>query len=173
MTDPARIGLFILEVKDKNMDTIYHLTKQGLAKLEKEYKDLLRLKVEKTTGDDVPAILHSEEANPEYLSLQEDLMLLESRVGELEKVLHNAEIIELPEKTKRDQIQLGATILVEVDDGKIDEFQIIGTLEADPFLGKISDESPVGRALLGKKIGERVIISSPRKTIYTVKEITY
>jgi transcription elongation factor GreA len=62
--------------------------------------------------------------------------------------------------------------VVEVD-GQIDEFTILGTLEANPSIGKISNESPVGRALLSHKAGEEIIISSNIKTIYKIKEIRY
>jgi transcription elongation factor GreA len=63
-------------------------------------------------------------------------------------------------------------VVVEVN-GEEDEFQIVGTLEANPLLGKISNESPVGSALMGKKVGDEIIISSPVKTVYKIKKIKY
>jgi transcription elongation factor GreA len=67
---------------------------------------------------------------------------------------------------------LGATVLCEVD-GETAEFQIVGTLESQPLLGKISNESPVGKALLGHKVGETVVVSSTMKTRYKIVKVWY
>lgn len=149
----------------------FYLTKQGLEKIKREYQDLKELKLVKTKGES-PKILHSEDLNPEYLAFQEDVSFLEARMIELENTLKNVELIKTPQKGKRDIVGLGATVLVEVD-GQTDEFTIIGSLEANPSVGKISNESPVGKALLGQKIGDEVIVSSPIKTIYKIKKIKY
>lgn len=149
----------------------FYLTKKGLEDLEKEYKVLKNLRFAKTKGE-VPKIWESEDLNPEYLSFQEDLSFLETRIAELENILKNVELIKTPSKKKRDVIGLGATVVVEVDGDK-DEFRVVGTLEANPSLGKISNESPVGRALLGHKVGDEVIISSPIKTVYKINKIKY
>ena len=149
----------------------FYLTKEGLERMKKEYQDLKNLKLSKTKGE-IPKIWHSEDLNPEYLSFQEDLNFLESRIAELEYILKNAELIKPPPKEKQNIINLGATVTVEVD-GQTDEFEIVGTLEANPAIGKISNESPVGRALLGHKVGDEVVISSPIQTTYKIKRIRY
>lgn len=149
----------------------FYLTKEGLEKIKKEYADLKNLKLSKTKGE-IPKIWHSEDLNPEYISFQEDLSFLETRLVELENIFKNAELIKSPPKEKRGIVNLGATILVEVD-GQNDEFTIIGSLEANPSLGKISNESPVGGALLGHQAGDEVVVSSPIKTIYKIKKIRY
>jgi len=149
----------------------YYLTKEGLERIKKEYEDLKQIKLSKTKGD-VPRVLQSEDLNAEYLAFQEDMGFLDSKRIELEHILKNTEIIKNPDKDKQKAINLGATVLVDVN-GQSDEFTIIGTLEANPALGKISNESPVGRALLGHKIGEEVAVSSPVKTIYRIKKIKY
>jgi len=150
----------------------FYLTKEGLERMKKEYHDLRELKLAKTKGES-PKILHSEDLNPEYLAFQEDLSFLEIRLSELENILKNAELIKSPtSKDKQKIINLGATVLVEVD-GQKDEFTLVGSLEANPSLGKISNESPVGRALLGHKIGDQVTVSSPIQTIYKIKKIKY
>lgn len=149
----------------------FYLTKEGLEKIKKEYQGLKNLKLSKTKGE-VPKIWHSEDLNPEYLSFQEDLSFLETRLAELEYILKNAELIQLPSKEKQNIINLGVQVIVEVD-GQNDEFTIVGTLEANPAIGKISNESPVGRALLGHKVGDAVVISSPIQTIYKIKKIKY
>ena len=149
----------------------FYLTKEGLEKIKKEYRDLKNLKLSKTKRE-VPKIWHSEDLNPEYLSFQEDLSFLETRLAELEYILKNAQLIKPPLKEKQKVINLGARVLVEVD-GQNDEFTIVGTLEANPAIGKISNESPVGRALLGHKVGDAVVISSPIQTVYKIKKIKY
>lgn len=150
---------------------IFYLTEEGLQKIKREYRNLLVLKKSKTKRE-APKILESEEVNPEYLTFQEDLGFLEARIAELKNILKNVQLIKAPPKERQDIVDLGATVLVEVD-GQLDEFEIVGTLEANPSLGKISNESPVGKSLLGHKVGDEVIVSSPIKTIYRIKEIRY
>ena len=154
-----------------NREKKFYLTKEGLEKRKREYQDLQKIKSLKASGN-VPNIFHSEEINPEYISYQEDLLLLENRLAELEDILKNFQLIKSPSKEKQNIISLGARVLVEVD-GQEDEFEIVGTLEANPPLGKISNESPVGRALLGHRVGDEVVVSSPIKTIYKIKKIKY
>ena len=153
------------------MEKKFYLTKEGLEKIKKEYEDLRKLKLSKTRGE-IPKIWHSEDLNPKYLAFQEDLSFLEARLIELEHILKNVEIIKLPLGEKRNVVDLGARVLVEVD-GQSDEFTIVGTLEANPAIGKISNESPVGRALLGHKVGDAVVVSSPIQTVYKIKKIKY
>lgn len=154
-------------------ETKYYVTKQGFQKIEKDYQNLLEFKKKKTTGDEVPSIWHSEEVNSDYLAFQEDMSLLEAKLVELELILKNAELITLPPKKDRGIVSIGARITVKVDDGQVDEFDIVGTIEANPSLGRISNESPVGNAFLGKKMGEEVVVSSPKKTVYRIVKIQY
>ncbi len=149
----------------------FYLTKEGLKKIKKEYEELKALKFSKTKGE-IPKIWHSEDLNPEYLSFQEDLSFLETKLAELENILKNVEPIKRPAKEKQGVVSLGATVMVGVD-GQNDEFTIVGSLEANPSLGRISDESPVGNALLGHRAGDEIVVSSPIKTIYKVKKIKY
>jgi len=149
----------------------FYLTKKGLEGFKKEYETLKDLRIAKTKGK-VPKIWESEDLNPEYLSFQEDLNFLETRIAELENIFKNACLIIHPLKKELNVVNLGATVRVKVGEEK-DEFTIVGTLEAKPSLGKISNESPVGMALLGHKVGDEVLISSPIKTIYKIKKIKY
>ena len=150
----------------------FYLTKEGLERIKREYKYLKELKLAKTKGEESPKILHSEDLNPEYLAFQEDISFLETRIAELENIQKNVELIKPPAKDKQNIINLGATVLVEVD-GQKDEFTLVGSLEANPSIGRISNESPVGKALLGHRAGEEVIVSSPIKTTYKIKKIKY
>ena len=149
----------------------FYLTKEGLERLKREYEELKELKLAKTKGES-PKILHSEDLNPEYLAFQEDISFLESRMIELENIFKNVELIRAPKKEKQNVIDLGATVLVNVD-GQNDEFTLVGSLEANPSIGKISNESPVGKALLGHKVGDSVVVSSPIQTVYKIKKIKY
>ncbi|MCH7552154.1 hypothetical protein IIB49_02075, partial [Patescibacteria group bacterium] len=76
----------------------YYVTKHGFKKIEKDYQSLLEFKKKKATGDEVPNSWHSEDINPEYLSFQEDMSVLEARLVELEIILKNTELITLPQK---------------------------------------------------------------------------
>ncbi len=149
----------------------YYLTEKGLERLKNEAKTLRDFKLMKTKGE-VPKILQSEDLNPEYLSFQEDLSLVETRLADLDYILKNAELIKIPPKREQNIIGLGAMVLVEIE-GKEDEFEIVGSLEANPALGRISNESPVGKMLVGHKVGDAVVVSSPLKTIYRIKKVTY
>ena len=100
------------------------------------------------------------------------MSFLETRVAELGNILKNVELIKSPPKGKSKVINLGATVVVKIEEEK-DEFTIVGTLEANPSLGMVSNESPVGRALLGHKAGDEVVVSSPIKTIYKIKKVKY
>ena len=153
------------------MEKKFYLTKEGLDRIEREFNDLRNLRLTKTAGD-VPKIWHSEDLNPEYLTFQEDLNLLETRITELEYIIKNCEVIKPPLKNKQDILNIGATVLVDID-GQTDEYEIVGTLEANPALGRISNESPVGRALLGHKVGEEVVVQSPLKIKYKILKIKY
>lgn len=149
----------------------FYLTKDGLEKIKKEYEDLKNLRLAKTRGES-PKIWESEDLNPEYLAFQEDLSFLETKIGELEYIIKNAELIKPPEKGKQGIIGLGAQVAVQIG-SEVDNFVIVGSLEANPALGRISDESPVGQALLGRRVGEEICVSSPVATIYKIKKIRY
>ncbi len=158
-----------LEVDILGMTQKFYLTPQGLKKLKKEYQALKKLRFSKINGE-IPKILHSEDVNPEYLSFREDLSFLEKRMEELDNIFKNVELIRPSSKGEKKAVGLGTEVTIDVD-GQIDKFEIVGTLEANPSLGKISNESPVGMALLGHKVGDEIVISSPIKIVYKIKRI--
>jgi Transcription elongation factor len=151
---------------------IFYITKGKLQELKKEYEELLEVERKKSLGQEAPKILESEDLNPEFVSFQEDIGFLRSRIDELKNIIERHELIKNPAKDRQGVVGLGAKVKIAVDDQK-DEFVIVGTLEANPVLGKISNESPVGKALLGHKIGDEVVISSPVKITYKIKNIKY
>lgn len=96
--------------------------------------------------------------NSEYDAAMEEQAMAESRILELENILRGAKVIVEP--NNQDFVVIGSTVKIEMDDG-IDEFTIVGRVEADPSKKKISNESPLGEALLGSKTGETVEVTTP------------
>ena len=153
------------------MDKKYYLTQEGFEEKKAEYEKLKTLRTSKIS-EDVPRILESEDLNPEYVSFQEDMGRIDGEIAELENIFKNAIIIDSKKMQKVEgAVNVGSKILVEINGKDEDEFTIVGTLEAQPTLGKISNESPVGKALLGHRAGEVVIVSSPLKATYKIKKI--
>ena len=141
------------------MDKKFILTRQGLTSLKSEYDELTKVK----RSQIIKRIQIAREfgdlsENSEYDAAKEEQSLLETRITQLEDVLKRAQIIE-PVK-KADFVVIGSTIVVEIE-GEKDEFTIVGTIEADPSKKKISNESPVGTAMLGAKVGEVVEVVTP------------
>jgi len=140
----------------------FHLTKEGIAELEAELKQLVaergpiaeRIKTAREFGD------LSE--NAEYTAARQEQEKTESRIAEIENILQNVKDITKPRSEGK--VQLGSTVSLKSENGKTKNFQVVGTVEADPLNGKISDESPIGQALLGKKVGEEVEIKTPAET---------
>ena len=140
------------------------LTKEGLAELQAELDDLKQnvrpevisqIKEARAQGD------LSE--NAEYHAARDRQGQVEARIKELEYLIDNATIIE---DKKSNTVQVGSTVEIKyIDDGEIETYYIVGSTEADPSNGKISDESPVGSALLGKKVGDVVEIPAPAGSI--------
>src|SRR3989344_8372839 len=151
---------------------IFYITRAKLEEFKKEYNELLEIERQKTVGQEATKIFESENMNPEFVTFQEDMGFLRSRIDELREILENYEIIKNPPKDKAGEVRIGATVKVDIN-GIKDNFTIVGTLEANPALGKISNESLVRKALLGRKIGEEVVIDSPVKRTYKIKSIKY
>lgn len=96
--------------------------------------------------------------NSEYDSAMEDQALTENRIAELENILKGAKVIQ--HEHNNDFVVIGSTVKIEMDDG-LDEFTIVGRVEADPSKKRISNESPLGSTLLGAKKGEVVEVTTP------------
>ncbi|WP_028274723.1 transcription elongation factor GreA [Atopococcus tabaci] len=143
-------------------DKVYPMTLEGKEKLEKELDHLKsvkrkevveRIKIARSFGD------LSE--NSEYESAKDEQAFVEGRISTLENMLQHAEIIDSSNGAK-DEVSLGRTVtFVELPDEEEEEYTIVGKAEADPFSGKISNESPIAQALLGKKVGDEVAIETP------------
>jgi len=135
------------------------LTQKGLDQIKAEYDALISVKRPQITRRIQRAREFGDlSENSEYDAAKEEQSLLEARISQLEEVLPHAQII-TPVQTA-DFVVIGSTVVVEID-GQVEEFTIVGSMEADPAARKISNESPVGAALLGAKIGEVVEVVTP------------
>ncbi len=152
------------------MKKLFHMTKEGAADLKTELVTLMaergpiaeRIKTAREFGDLAE--------NAEYSSARIEQEKLESRISEVEHILQNLEIIKAPKGDSK--VQLGSKVKLS-GNRKTKEFQVVGTVEADPLNGKISDESPIGMALLGKAVGDEVEINTPAEThMYTISHIS-
>jgi transcription elongation factor GreA len=137
-----------------------YLTPEGAEKLQEELLHLegpareklaLRLKSAIEMGD------LSE--NADYIKAKEDQSFLEGRIEEIKYLLHKAEIIQ--ENTNFDSIIIGAKVTIQEHDCEPEIYHLVGSKEANPGDGRISNASPIGQALLGKKIGEQVTANTP------------
>ena len=106
--------------------------------------------------------------NAEYDSAREEQAKLEARIKEVEYILEHATIID-DAQTEKDKLTIGSTVSLQYDgDDEVEEYRIVGSQEADPFNNKISNESPIAMAILGKKVGDMAEVDSPNGT-YKVK----
>ncbi|NQT67495.1 MAG: transcription elongation factor GreA [Actinobacteria bacterium] len=143
----------------------YRLTKEGYEELLKEMENLVnnkrkeiagRLRDAKNSGGDLTE-------NSEYEYAKNDQAFTEGRIEQINEILSNYIIIE--KKENKGFVDLGVTVVVRDVDKKMDkEFKIVSSIESDPEKNKISDESPMGRALLDKKIGDEVLVKTPEDT---------
>lgn len=154
-------------IMDTN-DKIY-LTKEGLAELKREYEEmtvkkrpdvLARVTQARNMGD------LSE--NAEYVASREELSFIDGRIDELEVLLKKAVVIHNG-STSNHVVKLGSTVTLEAY-GKKDIFTVVGEWEADPINKKISHQSPLGRVLIGRKVGEKVQVEAPvgKLTYYVI-----
>lgn len=153
------------------MNKPFRLTKAGIAELQSELQSLLRergpvserIKTAREFGDLAE--------NAEYSAARAEQDKNEARIAEIERILQNAELI--GDSKNNGKVDLGSTVKLRSTNGKAKEFQVVGTVEADPLNGKISDESPIGKELLGKKIGDEIEIKMPAETtVYKIAEIS-
>lgn len=161
---PNLEGFFI----DMDSKKIY-LTKEGLEELKQEFEELSKVKRPEILNRVSQARNMGDlSENAEYTVAREELSFIDGRIEELEELLKQAVLIS---NNHSSTIKLGSTVKVTTTDGK-EEFTVVGEWEADPKDRKISHESPLGKALLGKKVGEKVEVEAPAgKIIYTIEAI--
>ncbi len=152
------------------MNKQFHLTQEGVDELKQELDQLIsqrseiaeRIKTAREFGDLAE--------NAEYSAARQEQEKAENRISEIEHILQNVEIIKKQNGDSK-EVRLGSKVTLKA--GKSSkELQVVGTVEADPLEGKISDESPIGQALLKKKIGDDVELKTGNGTqIYTIEAI--
>ena len=148
------------------MAEVILLTQEGYDKIVAEYEDLVTVKRKEVAERIKEAIAYGDiSENSEYDSAKNEQAELEERVMKLENMMRNAKILDHSEISD-DVVNVGLKVKIkEVGTSDIIEYTIVGSTEADPFEGKISNESEVGKQLLGKKVGEEVDVSVPDGTI--------
>lgn len=139
----------------------YQMTAEGKIQLEKELEDLKmvkrpevinRIKIARSFGD------LSE--NSEYSSAKDEQSVLESRVAQIQEMLQYADVVDTSEVAS-DEVSVGKKVTFEEDGEEPESYTIVGTAEADPMSGKISNDSPIAKSLIGKKVGDLVEIKTP------------
>ena len=140
--------------------SISYITKEGLEKLKEELHQLKKVKMPKVIERIATAKeLGDLSENAEYHDAKDEQGFIAGRISELENKLNKSEIIEV--KIDRETVSIGCTIKAMCGDREV-KYTIVGSNEADPAEGKISNESPIARAFLGRKIGEKVIVKIPK-----------
>ena len=149
------------------MKKAYQLTPAGKQELENELEEL-----KSRRGEIAQKIADARDfgdlsENAEWDAARDEQAQVETRIAEIEDILLNAVIIK---PNSSGVVSVGNTVVLK--DVKVVEYTIVGSVEADPLEGKISDESPIGQALLGKKVGDKVTIKTPGGEVhYTIQEI--
>ena len=147
------------------MNKVYQITESGQRELERELDELKSRRGE--IADKIAAARDFGDLseNAEYDAAREAQGLLETRITEIETILQNASIIQAGSSST---VTLGSTVELEAN-GKTVVYTVVGPVEADPLEGKVSNESPIGQALMGKAVGDTVTISTPKGELaYTV-----
>ena len=150
--------------------TSQFLTKEGFAKLEEELNYLRtekRKEVAQRLHEAAESSLGEFVEDPEFEAAKNEQSFVEGRIRELELLLANAKLIE-KKKSKNGAVEIGSTVVIKEGRYKPEEYRIVGAAEANPEDGKVSHVSPLGKALIGKKAGEKAEVEAPSGS-FTVK----
>jgi transcription elongation factor GreA len=157
-------------------EKVFYVTQEGLDALEKELNDL-KVNGRREVADKIKVALSYGDLseNSEYDEAKNDQAILEARIADLEVMLSNAQVIERNE-LDNDVVHIGSEIEVTMKRAggaeSTRKFSIVGSNEANPREGRISDESAVGKALIGKKVGESVEVETPAGiTVYVILSV--
>jgi len=148
------------------------LTPEGLKRFQDELDYLLSTRRHEVAEQIHKAIESGSTVNnAEYDDAKNEQAFVEGRILTLETMIKNAKIIDSADE-KHDRVKLGLTVTVRAQDGVNEQYTIVGSVEANPAEGKISNESPIGRALIGKKVGSKIHVQVPSGAIvFTIIEI--
>ena len=150
------------------------ITREGFKKLQAEFDQLWRVERPKVTTEVMWAAAQGDRSeNAEYIYGKRRLREIDRRVRFIKKRMESVTVVET-QPAQADKIFFGATVEVQDDDGKCSRYRLIGTDEIDLKRGWISIESPIGRALLGKSVGDEAFVQRPKgETVLTVRSISY
>jgi transcription elongation factor GreA len=139
------------------------MTREGIERLEKELDHLRNVRRQEVADRIHEAKeLASAQNNAEYEEAKNEQAFVEGRIMTLEHLLQNATLIDEEAAHHASRVQLGSTVTVSTSEGKTTDYTIVGAAEARPTEGLISNESPVGRALLGKRVGDEIQVQVPK-----------
>ena len=151
------------------MKKTYQITEAGKVDLEKELAELKGRRGEIAEKIAAARDFGDLSENAEYDAAREEQGLVETRILEIEDILQNAEIIK---SNGSSSVGLGSTVELQCPEKTV-TYTVVGPVEADPLAGRISDQSPIGKELIGKKIGDEVTIKTPKAEItYIIKSIS-
>ena len=138
------------------------LTRAGLERLEAELHELRTVRrAEVATAIREAQELGTAQIDGQYEEAKNQQAFLEGRIREIERMLELAQVIDEEAAHHSKEVRVGSTVTLKRDNGKKQTYQLVGPAEANPLEGRISHESPVGRALLGKKRGDKVQVNAP------------
>ena len=142
------------------------ITAEGRAELERELESLIARRPEITEKIATARSYGDLSENEDYSAARGEQKVVEGRILEIQEILKHAKIIRAGKKTK---VAMGATVTIE-SDSKTQTYTVVGAVEANPLEGKISDESPIGKALMGQKVGDTITL--PNRKVYKITEIS-
>jgi len=142
------------------------MTRSGVDKLEAELGQLIESRPDIAQKIKIAREFGDLSENSEYHAAMDEHQKTEGRIGEIEYIMKNVEIVGKPKNIT--EVEIGNTVDLKSDTGK-KTFQVVGSVEADPSQNKISNESPLGAGLIGKKVGDKIEVGN---TTYTIKTIS-
>ena len=142
------------------------ITAEGRKELEQELADLIARRPEITEKIATARSYGDLSENEDYSAARGEQKVVEGRILEIQDILKHDKIIKAGKKTK---VAMGATVTIE-SNGKTQTYTVVGAVEANPLEGKISDESPIGQALMGQKVGDTITL--PNRKVYKITEIS-
>ncbi|MDQ3514700.1 MAG: transcription elongation factor GreA [Chloroflexota bacterium] len=137
------------------------VTREGLTQAKDELRDLKEVRRPRIIEAVADARSHGDlRENAAYDAARHDQAMMEKRIGDLEALINNAQIIDDMPNTNPDVVSLGNTVVIDFD-GEEERYKIVGAIEAKPTANRISNESPLGKALLGRRVGQDTLFTTP------------
>ena len=156
-----------------NSDRKTPVTREGLERLKEELRELTEVKRPEIVAAIADARSHGDlRENAAYDAARHDQAMNEKRIRDIENLMQTAVVMDDESNAgPPDEVRLGTTAVVEIE-GDEERYTIVGAIEAKPAAGLISNESPVGRALLGRKVGDEAVVQTPRgQSVYRILRV--